>query len=315
MRALLFLALFSTAALAQEPPAWFTESLLDLREDVAEAAAQKKRVLLYFGQDGCPYCRRLMEVNFRQAEIAKKARQHFVALALNIWGDREVTWTDGTVTTEKQLAARLKVQFTPTILFLDEGGNVALRLNGYYQPHDFDAALDRAAGTAPRHRPRAPANPTLNAQPFFKAPPYDLRRGAAAKPLAVLFETPSCAQCDELHAVALKRQEILEQAARFDFYRLDAASREALVLPDGRRALASAWANELGVGYVPSLVLFDARGREVFRTEAYLRPFHIAGALEYVSSGGYTREPSFQRFLQAKAERMKSRGERVDLWD
>ena len=109
MRALLFLALFSTAALAQEPPAWFTESLLDLREDVAEAAAQKKRVLLYFGQDGCPYCRRLMEVNFRQAEIAKKTREHFVALALNIWGDREVTWTDGTVTTEKQLAARLKV--------------------------------------------------------------------------------------------------------------------------------------------------------------------------------------------------------------
>ena len=94
-----------------------------------------------------------------------------------------------------------------------------------------------------------------------------------------------------LHAVALKRQEILEQAARFDFYRLDL------------------------VGYVPSLVLFDARGRDVFRTEAYLRPFHIAGALDYVSSGGYTREPSFQRFLQAKAERMKSRGARVDLWD
>ena len=69
------------------------------------------------------------------------------------------------------------------------------------------------------------------------------------------------------------------------------------------------------VGYVPTLLLFDARGREVFRAEAYLRPFHIAGALEYVSSGGYLREPSFQRFLQAKAERMRERGERVDLWD
>lgn len=62
-------------------------------------------------------------------------------------------------------------------------------------------------------------------------------------------------------------------------------------------------------------MLFDARGREVFRAEAYLRPFHLAGALDYVSSGAYAREPSFQRFLQAKAERMKSRGERVDLWD
>ena len=79
----------------------------------------------------------------------------------------------------------------------DEGGNVALRLNGYYQPHDFDAALDRAAGTAPHHRRRAPANPTLNAQLFFKAPPYDLRRGAVAKPLAVLFETPYATNCTQ----------------------------------------------------------------------------------------------------------------------
>ena len=46
-----------------------------------------------------------MEENFLQAEIAKKTQQ--------------------TVTTEKQLAARLKGQFTPTILFLDERGNIA----------------------------------------------------------------------------------------------------------------------------------------------------------------------------------------------
>ncbi|MGH8692085.1 MAG: thioredoxin family protein, partial [Burkholderiales bacterium] len=84
------LILVANAAMAQEPPAWFTESLLDLRQDVAEAAAQRKRVMLYFGQDGCPYCIRLMEVNFRQAAIADKAKRHFVALALNIWGDREV---------------------------------------------------------------------------------------------------------------------------------------------------------------------------------------------------------------------------------
>jgi hypothetical protein len=34
-----------------------------------------------------------------------------------------------------------------------------------------------------------------------------------------------------------------------------------------------------------------------------------------VASGAYAREPSFQRFLHAKAERMRDRGERVDLWN
>jgi len=80
---------------AIEIPAWFTETLLDFREDVADAKRDGKRVLLYFGQDGCPYCAQLMKVNFSQPDIVATTRKHFVAIPLNIWGDREVTWTDG----------------------------------------------------------------------------------------------------------------------------------------------------------------------------------------------------------------------------
>ena len=320
MRLLFILLLSVNSALAGELPAWFSESLLDLRDDVAEAAAQKKRVMLYFHQQGCPYCTRLEEVNFRQAEIAAKAQERLVALALNIWGDREVTWTDGAATTEKRLAARLKVQFTPTILFLDERGHVALRLNGYYPPQQFEAALDYATRkiSYPQYlerQKRGAASATLNYQPFFMAAPYDLRRRPGGKPLAVLFETPSCAQCDELHAVAFKRADVLDQVEKYDFARLSLSSSEMLITPAGEKVSAATWARALRIGYVPTLVLFDARGREAFRAEAYLRPFHVAGALEYVSSGAYAREPSFQRFLQAKAERMRARGQRVDLWE
>lgn len=321
MRAFLIgLTFVANASFAQEPPSWFSESLLDLREDVADAARQGKRVMLYFGQDGCPYCKRLMEVNFRQAAIATKAQRHLVALALNIWGDREVTWTDGKVTTEKRLAADLKVQFTPTLLFLDERGGVALRLNGYYPPQHFEAALDYVAGKISyeeyleRQRGEA-ASASLHPQPFFKPAPYDLRRPPGGRPLAVLFETPLCAQCDELHSVAFKRQEVLDQLRRFDVFRLSFSEREALTTPRGEKSNSAAWARSLGVGYVPTILLFDAHGREVVRIEAYFRPFHIAGALDYVSSGAYAREPSFQRFLQSKAERMRSRGEPVDLWN
>ena len=253
---------------AQETPAWFSESLLDLREDVAEAAAQGKRVMLYFGQDGCPYCKRLMEVNFRQEAIAAKAQKHLVALALNIWGDREVTWTDGQATTEKQLAARLKVQFTPTLIFLDERGAVALRVNGYYPPHHFDAALDHVTGKISfdeflKRQRSAGASASLNPQPFLLLPPYDLRRKRGAKPLAVLLETPHCAQCDELHAVVYKRQEVLKQLAGFDVYRFSLSGTDPLITPDGRKTSAASWAQALKVGYVPTILLFDAGGREV----------------------------------------------------
>ena len=307
-----------------EPPAWFTPSFLDLPDEVAAAKQERKRLMLYFGQDGCPYCRQLMDVNFSQKAIVDKTREHFRAIAFNIWGDLEVTTVDGRRMTEKQFARHLGVQFTPTLLFLDEQGGVALRMNGYYPPHEFDAALDYVAGRMEKKiafadylksKSKPAARATLNPASFFLAAPYDLRRTPGGKPLAVLFETSQCAQCDEMHSVAFKRQGVLAELAKFDVVRLSFSKAEALTALDGSKTDSAAWGKALGVGYVPAIVLFDASGREAFRTEAYLRPFHLAGALEYVSSGAYKREPSFQRFLQSKADDMRDRGERVDLWN
>ena len=47
-----------------EQPAWFKHSFLDLKDDIWEAAAEQKRVILYFYQDGCPYCAKLLRENF-----------------------------------------------------------------------------------------------------------------------------------------------------------------------------------------------------------------------------------------------------------
>jgi thioredoxin-related protein len=293
---ILALSFVVSPAFSQETPSWFTESLLHLPDDVAEAAMAGKRVMLYFGQDGCPYCKQLMDVNFRQRPTVERMQKRFVALALNIWGDREVTWTDGKAMTEKQLAARLKVQFTPTLIFLDEKGGVALRLNGYYAPERFNAALDYASGAIPQSKFQSiqgkSSNEKLNKQPFFT----DTLSG---KPLARLFETPHCAECDALHLEVFTRPEVLEQLRKFDVMRFPVPGKEA---------------RSAKVDYVPTIVLSDARGREVIRLEAYFRPFHVAGALDYVASGAYRTEPSFQRFLQAKSDRLRSRGTKVDLW-
>jgi len=292
-----------------------------VKEDAADAAKEGKRLMLYFGQDGCPYCKQLMEVNFRQARIVDHMRRSFVAVALNIWGDREVTWTDGRAMSEKQLTAALKVQFTPTLIFLDEKGEVALRVNGYLPPERFESALDYVSGRMEKKLPFAEyktvhqkASASLNPQPFFLRPPYDLRRKPGAKPLAVLFETPHCTGCDELHREGFERKEVLSRLAKFDVVRLSSLSGESLIAPGGQQVKVNGWAASLKLNYVPAMLFFDDQGKEVFRIEAYMRPFHLAGSLEYVSSGAYRTEPSFQRFLQGEAERQRARGEPVDLW-
>jgi len=306
MRWILLLGLLlSFPARSQDAPAWFAQSLLDLPDEVADAARQGKRVMLYFGQPGCPYCKQLMEVNFRQRPIAERMQREFVSIELSIWGDRGLTWTDGTATTEKQLARDLKVQYTPTLLFLDPKGSVALRMNGYYLPERFMAALDGKTST------EKTASPRLTDEPFFLFT-TDLRR---KKPLAVLFETPYCAECDELHGVVLAHPAVRAQLAKYDVVRLVPSSPDGLTLPDGRKTTAAAWAEALKIGYVPSLVLFDAGGTERLRMEAYFRPFHVAGSLEYVSGGAWQREPSFQRWLQSKGDDMRRRGTAPDLWN
>ena len=62
---------------SQEKPDWFKVSFLDLNEDIDEAAVNNKRLMLYFYQDGCPYCKKLLEDNFGQRKIAEKTQKYF----------------------------------------------------------------------------------------------------------------------------------------------------------------------------------------------------------------------------------------------
>ena len=152
----LVLALFSVAlpARAAEVPDWFAETLLDARQEAADAAKQCKRLVLFFWLSGCPYCERMTEVTFRDPAVLERFKRGFSPAGVNVRGDRDIVWTDGTTYSEKQLTATLKVRGTPTILFLDEKGAVALRLVGYVAPAAFLRALD-SLSTAPRAGPRS----------------------------------------------------------------------------------------------------------------------------------------------------------------
>lgn len=162
MKLLLSLLLaLALPAQAQQAPEWFAETFLDVREDVADAAKDGKRLMLYFWLEGCPYCKTLEETTFRDPAVVGRMKREFVSVALNVRGDREVTWTDGRKMSEKELTRLLNVRGTPTLLFLDEKGAIAQRVSGYVEPRRFLALLDRASpapvtGNASPPGPRAP---------------------------------------------------------------------------------------------------------------------------------------------------------------
>lgn len=308
-----------------DKPSWFKQSFLDLQEDVREASAEGKRVMLFFHQDGCPYCAKLLNENFAIKEIVDKTVAGFQVIAINIWGDNEVTGLDGEVSSEKQLAAKLKVMYTPTLLFLDESGRTVLRVNGYYPPHKFSAALDYVSTRQEskqsfrdflaQHQP-VPASGKLHREAGYLQPPLNLQRtGASDKPLLVLMEMKQCPPCDDLHQDILKRDGIRQSLDQFDVALIDVWSSEPVITPTGEALTSTEWAAALKVNYAPSMIFFDAKGREVFRTEAYLRGFHTHAAMDYVLSGGYLEQPSFQRYVQARADEMEASGVHVDLME
>ena len=148
--------LLTAGAYAQQEipvPAWFKMSFLDLRDDLKEASAAQRQVMLYFGQNGCSYCKRLMEVNFRDPAIVAKTRGHFDVIEINIVGSRDVTWIDGSVQNEKSFARSMKVGYTPTLIVLDGRGGIVTRMNGYLAPPAFSAALDYVIDGTYRREP------------------------------------------------------------------------------------------------------------------------------------------------------------------
>lgn len=302
---------------------WFKNSFLDIREDVAEATDAGKRVVLYFHQDGCPYCAKLLADNFGQRTISDKTRSRFDVISINLWGDKNVVGFDGVETTEKAFAQSLKVMFTPTLLFLDDRGRVRLRVNGYYQPHRFDAALDYASGEGQpgesfrdyfaRMSPPA-ASGVLHQETGFLAHPLRLAADGDQRPLLVLFEQRQCLECDELHGDVLQRPETRTLMDHFRIAVVDMWSKEQLQTPDGRELAAREWARELDVAYAPSMVFFAADGAEMFRSEAYLRAFHVQSVLDYVASEAWHEYPELQRYIQARADELREQGVEVDLW-
>jgi thioredoxin-related protein len=126
---------------------WFLNTFLDLRDDLKEAASQGKRLAIIWEQRGCPYCREMHRVNLARPEIADYIKKHFNVIQLNMWGDREVTDFDGKVMSEKNIARKFRVVFTPTIQFFPATpGEVAgksaadaevMRLPGYFKPFHF----------------------------------------------------------------------------------------------------------------------------------------------------------------------------------
>ena len=143
---------------------WFIDSLLELADDLTAATANKKRFAILWELRGCPYCKKMHEINLANPAIANYIKERFDILQLNFIGSREVTDFDGEKLSEKAVRAKYGVRGTPTFQFFPENAAACA-----------EKAV-RARSRAPAGLYRAEAVPRRS----VSSPSARMRRGAWA---------------------------------------------------------------------------------------------------------------------------------------
>jgi len=309
-------------------PSWFKESFLDLDEDIADAAESNKRLVLYFWQPGCPYCNQLWEDNFSQKTIEDKFRKNFEIVAINMWGDREVINVSGRTFTEKALSSALSIKYTPTLLFFNENKKVIHRLNGYIPPEDFKRSLEYVSGKYEAKlsfgeyssqqkeqsiNPVKKQSTALNQEDFFSIENTDLT-SFDKEYLAVFIEEANCKNCDLLHHKTLQNPVTRKLVKQFESVQFNRYSNKQITTPLADKTTVKQWADKLGLSYLPAIIFFDSNKKEVMRIDAQMRSFHMQSVFDYVLSGAYKTEKNFQRYISARADKIREKGIDVDIW-
>jgi len=180
----------------------------------------------------------------------------------------------------------------------------------------------------------SPALAKLNAdgihtQDWFMESFMDLREdhgevAAQKKHFAIFFEQKGCPYCAAMHEKNLSQPKISKFIQeKFGVLQINIFGSREVTDFDGKtmeeRQLARRW----GVMFTPTIVFIkpnldgldglNGKQLQIARMPGYFKRFHFITFFEYIA-GDHYETIDFQRFLQAKADKMREEGKEVDIW-
>jgi thioredoxin-related protein len=301
---------------AHVAPSWFKDSFLDIADDVDEATASDKHVLLFFQLNGCPYCDRMLAESFETEPLTSFIQQHFDTIAINVRGDREIAFNEDLVVTEKELSTTLNVRATPAIVILDANNKQVVRVNGYRAPERFALILEyvqskwyKTVTLSEYIKPNANKDVyQAKANPLFSNI-SDLSR--VKGPLMVIFEDSSCYDCKEFYDGLLADPLVQKEMAHYVIVRIDASSNQLFTDVDGEQATASKLVDKYQMIYRPGVLVFN-ESKLRRRHDSLTFPHHFKESLRFVAGEFYKRQ-SYSEYSQQRTEELLSQGINIDL--
>lgn len=139
---------------------------------------------------------------------------------------------------------------------------------------------------------------------WFKASFLDLREdlevavGARGKRgLIVYFHQEDCAYCEALIEVNFAAADIVRYTREhFDVVSIDIWGSREVTDTKGVVLTERDYAVREETNFTPSMIFYDADGKQAMRLRGYYKPYRFRAALEYVADGHYRNE-SFRDYL------------------
>ena len=249
---------------------FFAQTFGDLPEELEEARqAGKLGLLLFFEQEGCPYCERMLKTILNQPEVQDWYRERFVSIAVDINGDVELTDVDGITLPSKVFAQHRRVKTTPTLSFIDLSGAEVYRratmVSGVGEFMMMGQYITEGRYTDTPWRDYAREHPeVVNSATVQQV--VDFRHEAAASAergltLLLAVTRESCGYCAQL------RREFLAPMIRSGDYIDKVLIREMMMEPDtavtdfaGKATSTAEVAARYGVSITPTVLLLDSAG-------------------------------------------------------
>jgi len=299
-------------------PSWFKLSFLDITEDAKEAGEKNKHLMMFLDLDGCPYCDKMLKKSFfpknRTSDFIKA---HFDVINIRITGKKEITWDENTSMSEKEFAQKMKIYFTPTILFLDGDKNIVARVDGYRSPKNFLDILRYVNG---KYYKKMPIDEYINKvknKNLYKLKPNKMfsnidNLSTISSPLAVILEDGSCTQCDYLHNVTFKNKDVKKELKPYTIVRLDASSNKPIIDVSGKKTTPKQLALDMNMTYRPTILLYNEKKLRL-SIDALLYSFHLKERLRYVSGEYYKKYDSYHSYSRARKKELLKEGITIDL--
>jgi thioredoxin-related protein len=305
-----------TGGVVHAAPSWFKESFLEIADDVDEATAEGKHVLLFFQLNACAYCDRMLEESFEAEPLTSFIQENFDSISINVRGDRDVVFNEELSVTEKELSDVLEIRATPAIVFLDASNKMVARVNGYRAPERFKLVLEYVASKSYRTTSLAEYMDAklnrdvyqLRDNPLFTEV-TDL--SSIDGPLMVIMEDGSCYDCDEFHDGILAHPLVRQEIEPFTIVRFDADSNDEIIGVDGKPTTPKKMAEEFEVIYRPGVLVFN-EWTLLRRHDSLTFPHHFKESMRYVA-GEFYKETDYRTYSQNRTEELLSQGVTIDL--